>query len=153
LLYQRARRECTWSYLQEMVSRQKLDELRASGSGNIDEYIKHFDKEIEAKDEEISRLEAENVRIRYSRREQRAASDDREGSIHLLTTESDLYQGEQLGLIVDALQSAAESSEEHSRRRQVFESMIENNQNPGDREDVLGRLKETLRNYTSMTSA
>lgn len=152
LLYQRARRECTWSYLQEMVSRQKLDELRASGSGNIDEYIKHFDKEIEAKDEEISRLEAENVRIRYSRREQRAASHDGEVSIHLLTTESDLYQGEQLGLIIDALQTAAESSDEHCRRRQVFESMIENNQNPGDREDMLDRLKETLRSYTSMTS-
>ncbi|WP_157515315.1 hypothetical protein [Luteimonas abyssi] len=152
LLYQRARRECTWSYLQEMVSRQKLDELRASGSGNIDEYIEHFDREIAAKDEEILRLEAEIIRVRYSKRGERSSPGSGENSIVLQTNETDLYQGEQLGLITDALQVAAESSEQHSRRRQVFDSLIDNNENPGDREDLLDRLKETLRNYTSLTS-
>lgn len=152
LLYQRARRECTWSYLQEMVSRQKLDELRASGSGNIDEYIEHFDREIAAKDEEILRLEAEIVKARYSKRGGRPSSSDGETSIVLQTNESDLYQGEQLGLITDALQAAAKSSEQHSRRRQVFNSLVESNENPGDREGLLERLKDTLRDYTALSS-
>ena len=77
LLYQRLRRECTWSYLQEMMSRQKLETLRASGSQDIDEYIAHFDKEVAAKDEEIQRLESELVRARYSKREMRTTNDAR----------------------------------------------------------------------------
>lgn len=152
LLYQRLRRECTWSYLQEMISRQKLDVLRASGSGSIDEYMEHFDKEISAKDEEIQRLEAELIRVRYSKRETRSSSKEGENSIHLVTTESDLYQGEQLGLITDALRVAGDSSEPHSRRRHILETLIESNENPGDREDILDRLKDALRQYTSLTA-
>lgn len=154
LLYQRLRRECTWSNLQEMMSRQKLEALRASGSGNIDEYIEHFDKEVSAKDEEIRRLETELVRVRYSRRDVRAsAAGDEAHSITLETPESDLYQGEQVGLIVESLKTAASSAELHSRRRSLLEALVASNENPGDREEILERLKELLRQYTSMTAA
>lgn len=152
LLYQRLRRECTWSYLQEMMSRQKLESLRASGSEDIDEYIAHFDKEVAAKDEEIQRLEAELVRARYSKRDLRTSNEVGDNSIHLETAESDLYQGEQLGLIVDALKVAAGAAEPHSRRRDVLQGLVDENENPGDREDILDKLKETLRQYTSMTA-
>jgi len=152
LLYQRLRRECTWSYLQEMMSRQKLDSLRASGSENIDEYIEHFDKEVAAKDEEIQRLESELVRARYSKREMRTSDEGGENSIHLEASEPDLYQGEQLGLVVDALKVAAGSAELHSRRRDILETLVARNENPGDREQILDRLKETLRQYNSMTA-
>lgn len=152
LLYQRLRRECTWSYLQEMMSRQRLESLRASGSEDIDEYIAHFDKEVAAKDEEIQRLESELVRARYSKREMRTSNDIRESSIYLETTETDLYQGEQLGLIVDALKVAAGAAEPHSRRRDILQALVDGNENPGDREDILERLKEALRQYTSMTA-
>jgi len=152
LLYQRLRRECTWSYLQEMMSKQKLEALRASGSDNIEEYIEHFDKELAAKDEEIQRLESELIRTRYSKREMRDSGSDGEKSIHLETSEADLYQGEQIGLIVDALKTAAGSAEPHSRRRGVLETLIERNENPGDRDEIIDRLKEVLRQYTSMTA-
>lgn len=153
LLYQRLRRECTWSYLQEMMSRQKLEALRASGSGNIDEYIAHFDKEVSAKDEEIQRLEGELVRARYSRREARDSASDEGNSISFETPESDLYQGEQVGLIVDCLKAAASSAEPHSRRRQLLDALVASNDNPGDREEILERLKELLRKYTSMSAS
>ena len=152
LLYQRLRRECTWSYLQEMMSRQKLDLLRASGSDDIDEYIKHFDKEISAKDEQIQRLESELIRARYSRREMRASGEDGEKTISLETSEEDLYQGEQLGLIVDALKLSAGSAELHSRRRDILDALVARNENPGDREEILEQLKEVLRQYSSMTA-
>jgi hypothetical protein len=152
LLYQRLRRECTWTYLQEMISRKKLDLLRASGSDNIDEYIKHFDKEISAKDEQIQRLESELIRARYSKREMRASGEDGEKSISLETPETDMYQGEQLALIVDALKVSASSAELHSRRRDILDALVARNENPGDREEILERLKEVLRQYSSMTA-
>ncbi|MFZ5635344.1 MAG: hypothetical protein ACOY82_02025 [Pseudomonadota bacterium] len=156
LLYQRIRRECTWSYLQEMISRQKLESLRASGSDNIDDYIKHFDTEIAAKDEEIQRLETELTRARYSvviSRASRGTPQNGNSVISLETSESDFYQGEQLGFIAEALKNAKDSSEPHSRRSHVFESIINNNENPGDRDEILDRLKSTLRQYTSLTSS
>lgn len=153
LLYQRIRRQCTWSYLQEMTARQKLDALRDSGSSNIDEYIEHFDKEIAAKEEEIQRLEAELVRVRYNKKDVKLAKRDANRSIQIETTEEDLYQGEHLGLIIEALKKAAESSDAHSRRQQVLASLIENNENPGDREEILEQLKEIFRQYTSLTAS
>lgn len=152
LLCQRLRRECAWSYLQEIISRQKLEALRASGSDNIEEYITHFDKEISAKDEEIQRLETELVRARYSKREIRASDAGECNSINLETPESDLYQGEQLGLIIECLKAAAISAEPHSRRRNLLDALVVSNDNPGDREEILDRLKELLRQYTSMTA-
>lgn len=152
LLYQRLRRECTWSYLQEMMSRQKLESLRASGSQDIDEYIAQFDREISAKEEEIRRLESELVRARYSKRDMRASNGPGKNSINLETSEADLYQGEQLGLIVDALKAASGASEPHSRKRDVLDALVEENENPGEREEILERLKEALRQYTSMTT-
>ena len=134
------------------MSRQKLEALRASGSENIDEYIEHFDKELLAKDEEIQRLESELVRARYSKREMRTSGSNGENSISLETSEADLYQGEQIGLIVDALKAAASSAELHSRRRNILETLVENNENPGDRDDILHRMKELLRQYTSLTA-
>ena len=137
-----------------MMSRQKLEALRASGSGNIEEYIEHFDTEISAKDEEIRRLESELVRARYSRRDVRSFTDgDEQKSINLETPESDLYQGEQIGLILESLKAAAMSAEPHSRRRDLLDALVNSNENPGDREEILERLKEMLRQYTSMTSA
>jgi len=153
LLYQRVRRECTWPYLQEIISRQKLEALRASGSDNVEEYIAHFDKEISSKNEEIQRLESELVRARYSRRELRRSGEDGEHSINLQTPEPDLYQGEQTGLIIDALKAAATSAEPHSRRRDIFEALVEGNDNPGDRDHILDRLKDVLRQYTSMSAS
>lgn len=153
LLYQRLRRECTWSYLQEMMSRQKLEALRASGSANVEEYIEYFDKEISAKNEEIQRLESALIRARYSKREMRPFGGDGGNSINLETSESDLYQGEQVGLIVESLKAAADSAEPHSRRRNILEALVKNNDNPGDRDEILDRLKEVLRPYTSMTAS
>lgn len=153
LLYQRIRRECTWSYLQELVARERLDALRASGSENIDEYIEHFDKEIAAKDEAIQRLEAELVRARYARQlSGPPKNDDDEKSLQINTGENDFYQGEQLGFIIDALRKSSESADDHSRRQQVLNQLIKNNENPGDRDSMLDRLKEILRQYTSMTA-
>lgn len=153
LLYQRIRRECTWSYLQEMMSRQKIEALRTSGSGRIEDYIEHFDKEILAKDEEIQRLESELVRARYNKRDARSTASEGEITVSLETDQYDLYQGEHLSLIAEALRQAAESSDDHSRRHDVFKSLIKNNENLGDREDILSRLKEILRQYTSLTSS
>jgi hypothetical protein len=152
LLYQRIRRECTWSHLQEVVARKHIEELKSAGVGGVDEYVKHFDKEIAAKDEEISRLESEVTRLRFGRRSENR-SNSQKTAFRLETSEQDLYQGEQLGIIIEALRAAEDAADEYSRRRHVIHQLIEANNNPGDRESILERLKAALRQYTTMTAS
>ncbi|MBD3801323.1 MAG: hypothetical protein IE886_07790 [Campylobacterales bacterium] len=154
LLSQRTRKDCTWSYIQELKSRQKIKELKESGSSKVDDYIAAFDAEIKSKDEEIKRLENEINRIKYT------YSDDTEDStkvggntVVLNGLEKDLYQGERLAMILDAIAHAKDSAELHSRRQSVLEDFIKSNTQEGERDTILTELKRLLTGYSSMSKS
>lgn len=153
LLSQRTKRECTWSNLQELIARHRLQELKDSGSNDINEYIRHFDAEMASKDEEIQRLEAELARAKYARQLPSGVSNTDGTNLALASTERDLYQGERLDIIIDSLKSAADAAEPHSRRRDVLTDIIKQNAHSGEREQILERLKQVLRQYDSMTAS
>ena len=153
LLSQRTKRECTWSNLHELLAKRRLQELKDSGSGDIDEYIRHFDAEIASKDDEIRRLEAELYRAKYSRQPSIGIADENGSGLMLASKERDLHQGERLDILIDALRPAAEAAEQHSRRRDVLQNIIDQNDNSGERDAILERLKQLLRQYNSMSSS
>lgn len=153
LLSQRTRRECTWSNLQELIARRRLQELKDSGSSDINEYIEQFDVEMSSKDEEIQRLEAELSRARYTRQLPNGVPDSGNNSLALISKETDFHQGERLDMVTDALKAAADAAELHGRRRDVLQDLIEQNSRSGERDQILERLKQILRQYDSMTAA
>ncbi|WP_200182276.1 hypothetical protein [Ectothiorhodospira mobilis] len=152
LLSQRTKRECTWSYILEQKSRKRIQELRDSGSHEVDEYISLFDTELESKNEEIQRLEAEVSRLKYSHFNQNEGGGTKGKDLNIRTSEGDLYQGERLSLIVEALEKELNSSEPHSRRYHVLRDLIDSNNLPGEKETILDSLKELLRRYRDMDS-
>lgn len=151
LLSQRTKRECTWSNLHELIARKRLQELRDSGSGDIDEYIRHFDAEISSKDEEIRRLETELSRAKYSRQPINEIDAEKVSGLTLASKERDLHQAERLDILIDVLKPAAEAAEPNSRRRDILQDFIDQNENSGERDAILERLKQALRQYNSMT--
>lgn len=153
LLSQRTKRECTWGYIQELKSKKRIRELRESGSDKVDDYILAFDEELSSKNEEILRLEQEINRLKYGRYDQVSSSPISGRSLHLNGNELDLYQGERLSILLDALSTAVESAEQHSRRRQILEDLIEANNQEGQREEILDTLKGLLRSYSSMNGS
>lgn len=153
LLSQRTKKECTWSYLSELIARRRLLDLRKSGTGDIEEYIRHFDAEISSKNEDIRRLEMELTRTRYARQLIVSSTNQSVSSVLLASGERDLYQAERLDILMDALKSAAEAAEPHSRRWDVLRDIADQNNNSGEREEILERLKHMLRQYDSMTSS
>jgi hypothetical protein len=154
LLSQRTRRECTWSHLQELVSRRRIQDLISSGSNDVDEYIRHFDKELASKDEEINRLENELSQVKYRRPDVQGEDfGDGRAGITLTSEERDFYQGERLEIIVDALRSVADNSQPNSRKRHVLEDLANRNSQRGERSEILERLKPLLNQYSSMTGA
>lgn len=150
LLFQKVQRECTWAFLLDIIARQKFEELRSSGAGKVDDYIAHFDREMAENREQIQRLESELNRVKFSK----WTTEEREVgggiTIDLATTERDLYQGEHLSVVLEALGRASESAEENSRRRHVLDTLIAANKHEGEREIILAKLKEVLSQYESM---
>ncbi|MCM5640164.1 hypothetical protein, partial [Xanthomonas hortorum] len=153
LLFQKVQRECTWAFLQETITRQKFEELRQSGSGKVEDYIAYFDKELADYREEVRRLEAELNKVKFSRWNAVEREDGGGKTVDLVTAEQDLYQGEHLSVVLEALGRASESAEENSRRRHLLDTLIAENQHEDEREMILAKLKEVLSQYDSMTPA
>jgi hypothetical protein len=124
LLSQRTKKECTWSYLNELITRRRLIELRDAGSGDIEEYICHFDAEILSKNEEIRRLEMELTRMRYARQPTSNSTDESVSALLLSSKERDLHQAVRLDILIDTLKPAVEAAEPHSRRRDVLQDIV-----------------------------
>lgn len=150
LLSHRTKRDCTWGYIQEQKSKKRILELRDAGSGEIDEYIAAFDIEIRSKEEEIQRLEAEINRLKYGVFNKGINRVTSGNELTLDSQEKDLYQGERLGIIVDALNKAIESSREHSRRYHVLKDLVDSNGEANQREVILDVLKTILKGYKGM---
>ena len=152
LLSQRTKRACTWGYILEQKARKRIQELRDSGSDKVEEYIAEFDIEIASKDEEIRRLESEVSRLKYGPFSQGYGRPLSVDGVVLSSSESDLYQGERLSLIVEALSRALDSSEAHSRRHHVLNDLVNSNLQPCEKDEILDSLKELLRGYREMDS-
>lgn len=152
LLSQRTKSECRWGFVQELSSKKKLYALKESGSEKVEDYVALFDKELAAKDEEIQRLECEVSRLKYGGYSSSNDEGQVKNRIFLDGAERDLYQAERISIIIDALNRAKEASEDHSRRFDVISDLIEKNNQEGERDTLLERLKALLRDYTSMSS-
>lgn len=150
LLSQRTKRECTWSHIQELKSKQRIRELKEAGSNRVDDYIAAFDADLESKNEEISRLEQEVNRLKYGVFGESQTKSTSSNTILLEGAENDLYQGERLSILLDALSQAIDLTEPHSRRRMVLEDLISSNTQEGQRESILQTLKSVLRSYSTM---
>jgi hypothetical protein len=142
LTNRRAFERCTWSYVQERTSRQAFEALRASGSKQVNEYIKTFDADIDAKNQRLADAEREINRLRAELRIYEARLPI--GSASLLQTgnEQDLYPNELLGITYAAVDDACKRAPEDSRRKHVLASILQ--ANPLG-EDYAGSMRERLK--------
>lgn len=152
LLSQRTKNSLSWGHIQELRSKKRIRELKESGSDKVEDYIAAFDEELNSKNEEIQRLEQEINRLKYGSYEN-SSNRTIGGGINLEGKEKDLYQGERVSIVLDALENALGTSEPHSRRSMVLDDLITTNTQEGQRSVMLDELKELLRTYDSMTSS
>lgn len=151
LLNRRTIARCTWAYVRETASRQAIQLLKSSGSKAIDDYVKTFDQEIEAKNQRLEDAEREIQRLHNELRKYEARVGATSGGLFRLGRERDLYPNEVLGILLDAIEDAATRVSQDSRRQHVLTSIIEANKlddNPleGRRE----QLKKLLRGMSTI---
>jgi len=153
LLSQRTKRECTWGYIQELKSKERIDSLKQSGSAEIDDFVAAFDDEIASKNEEISRLEQEINRLKYGNYSSSSDDAPEYKALQLTSSETDLYQGERLEIVIDAITNSINTTQPHTRRRNILEDIRDSNLETGERDSILECLKELLRSYKSMNAS
>ncbi len=151
LLNRRPTARCTWGYVRETASRQAIQSLKASGSGVIDDYVKTFDQEIEAKNQRLEDAEKEIQRLRNEIRVLEARAGTASGGLLRLGRERDLYPNEMLGMLIDTIEDAATRVPQDSRRQHVLTSIIESNR-LDDAPSAARReqLKKLLRGMTTI---
>lgn len=150
LLNRRPLPRCTWSVVQETLSRQRVSELRSSGSRELERYIELFDSEVKAKATQLADAESEIARLQTEirRHESRVGV----GAEVILRTgsEQDLYAGELSEIVRDAIEDAADRVQSDSRREHVFRAILNANESDEIAREKREELKSLLRSYTHM---
>ena len=149
LLSMRPLKDCNWQHITEQKSRIALDALKSSGSSRIEEYIEHFDTEIQSLRDEVLKLERENSRLNSQAFYR--SNDQQSDSINIPSEESDLYHGEHQDIVIDALEALlAQTPEKHKRRRDVISGILKKNKKTGKRKALIKEVKEILNQYQKM---
>jgi hypothetical protein len=140
----------TWSAVQELISRRTFAALRDQGSTEVQRYVDEFDKELKSKQEELEDAEREIARLEAEVKKYQAQSPMQSGLFLQTSPEQDLYAGELLGVVRDAIADAVTRVTEDSRRQHILKSIVNANPPTGEAEAMRNRLKSLLRDFRSM---
>jgi hypothetical protein len=132
---------CTWAYVQECVSRQTIQALRASGSQEIERYIETFDKELEAKTQRLDDANREIMRLQKELQIYEVRLKAGNGSL-LQSGEQDLYPNEVLSIVRQAIADASTRVPDDSRRKHVLNAVLQATPEP---EDVAASMRVKLK--------
>jgi len=124
--------------------------LRDQGSTEVQRYVDEFDKELKSKQEELEDAEREIARLEAEVRKYQAQRPMQSGLFLQTAPEQDLYAGELLGVVGDAIADALTRVTEDSRRQHILKSIVDANPSTGEAEAMRNRLKSLLRDFRSM---
>lgn len=141
---------CTVTAIKELKSRRLINSLKDEGSKEIQNYVDLYEDELTSKNARIEAAELEISRLQAEVR--RYAIQDRGGEGITLDTgeENDLYEGEILDVVIEALESEISRVMANSRRQHVLQALIDNNAMGEERVNNREKIKSVLRGYQSM---
>jgi hypothetical protein len=142
----------TWSSVQEQLSRKVFAALREQGSTEVERYVEEFDKELAAKKAALDDAEREIARLNAEVRKYQAQSPMQVGLSLRMSGEQDLYPGELLGIVRDALADSVARVPSDSRRMHVLRSLVAANPATGEAEAMRNKLKTLLRDFRGLDS-
>lgn len=141
---------CTWASVREALSRRSYNLLKEQGSTEIEKYVSAFDEELKSKEAELADAEKEISRLAAEIRKYQALNPMQAGLSLRTGMERELYAGELISIVHDALSDAIGRVPDDSRRKHVLTSMIEANPPAGENQLLRERLKTLLRDYRNM---
>lgn len=142
--------KCSWSNVEALRTKAKIDKLKDSSSDELNEFIDEFDKELRSKEETIRSLEAEIAKLQEQVRLNKFS---KTSNLSISTKkEVSFFENEIEDVILDAVQHYLSNVFEGGRRYHIIADIIASNQKVGHAERKRSNLKEIMRDYKSMTS-
>lgn len=143
---------CTWPHLKEVLSRAKLDSLKAAGSIELNDYVTAFDEDIKAKGERLEAAEQEIARLNAELK--RYAVNHQSRSSGLLTSgkEQNFHDGEIRDIVINALIEAHNLAPEDSRRAHILRDLIEHNPLVKQGDNLATEIRSIFKGYVSMNA-
>lgn len=143
---------CTLSAIKELKSRRLINSLKDQGSKETQSYVELYEDELHSKEEALQTAELEILRLKAEVRRYVMQDKGDAGIILEGGGEQDLYDGEILDTIRDALANEIERVTQDSRRQHILQAIVAANTISEDREKNRERIKNVLRGYNSMDS-
>jgi hypothetical protein len=142
----------TWSYLQELIARQRLDALRRAGSTELEEFATAFDAELASKDERLQDAEREIGRLHAEIRRLEAAGGDARDFL-ARGNEPEYYAGEIQDAVLFALGLATSSLEQNGRRWHLVQDLLASVQPSGTADAMAEDIKRCFASSGDLTAA
>ncbi|MCC7600992.1 hypothetical protein IGS61_26130 [Janthinobacterium sp. FW305-129] len=150
LINRRPMVRCTLAAIKELKSRRLINCLKDEGSKETQNYVDLYEDELRSKDAGLQAAESEIIRLKAEVR--RYAMQDRGGDGITLDTggECDLYEGEILDSIMEALESGIGRVTPDGRRQHILQALVSANVIGAERVRNREKIKTLLRGYQSM---
>jgi hypothetical protein len=150
LANRRQRTHCTWLHLKECISKSRYEQLKASGSTAVEEFIQAFDADMAAKQEKLDEAEREISRLNAEIRRTSAERSGREEGLLCYGDEQDLYTNEIKCFVLDALSSYLSNALDGTRRKHVLTDLIQHNEVNGEADKIREEIKALFKSYVDM---
>lgn len=150
LINRRPMLRCTVAAIKDLKSRRLINGLKDEGSKEIQTYVDLYEEELLSKNTSLEAAELEIIRLKAEIR--RYAIQDRGGEGITLDTgeENNLYEGEILDVIMEALENEVGRVMANGRRQHVLQSLVASNAMGEERVNNREKIKSVLRGYQSM---
>lgn len=135
--------KCSFPYIQELVSKARIDRLKAEGSTAIEQYVAAFDAEINAKDERLQGVERELGRLRAELRRYDEPLEPVDGVI-ARGKEREFYPGEVADAIIYTLTHGRNNLLQGGRRAHLIDDILSTNAPTTTEKDLETEIKDAF---------
>lgn len=139
----------TWSYIQDVVSKSKINRLIEEKSTDIDSYIKTFDNDLKEKSEEIVSLQIELDKL-TAELAKVSLSNKSSGGVEKIA-ERDFYLGEIDGLIYETISDAVERARPQTRKQDILQKIKDKYSPSTEGAEIKEKIKRMFKGYRSMS--
>lgn len=119
--------KCTFGYVREVISRCRIEGLKAAGSTELNAYMNEFDAEISAKNERLTTLQKEIERLRAELHRYEESSESSGAGVLERGEEREYYPGEIRDAAIQALKLGSNLLLQDGRRQHIVNDLIDAN--------------------------
>ena len=141
--------KCTWEAVKDIKNRAAIEKLKTEET-TTNELVNLYDNEIIQKENELTKVRSEVLRLESVVRSLQAKNPVQGGVTIKVGDEDDYFPNEIAEIVLDAIKDYSSRVKGGSRRQHILFSILENNTPDRVSNELAKTIKEALRGYREM---